>query len=225
MDVTSTGSTPTTTSPQGNSAASIDKATGGITSDFTTFLKMLTTQMQNQDPSNPMDSSDFAVQLATFSGVEQQVQTNQLLTSLASQLNVMGMSQLSGWVGMQALTTAPIQFSGTPLTLEPVPATGATSAELVTTDATGKEVARQAIPMTGDAVAWAGTDAGGNPLPNGTYSFSVDSYADGQLTASDPVAGYGRVTEARNEAGSVVLVMAGGSKVASSDVQGLRADG
>ena len=50
-----------------------------ISSDFETFLRMLTVQMQNQDPLNPIQSSDFAVQLATFSGVEQQVRTNDLL--------------------------------------------------------------------------------------------------------------------------------------------------
>ena len=44
-----------------------------LSSDFETFLKMLTTQMQNQDPLNPVDSTDYATQLATFSSVEQQV--------------------------------------------------------------------------------------------------------------------------------------------------------
>ena len=57
-----------------------------ISSDFNTFLKMLTTQLKNQDPLNPMDNSEYAVQLATFSGVEQQVKTNTLLESLGAQL-------------------------------------------------------------------------------------------------------------------------------------------
>ena len=45
-------------------------STSAISSDFETFLKMLTAQMENQDPLNPLDSQDFATQLATFSGVE-----------------------------------------------------------------------------------------------------------------------------------------------------------
>lgn len=77
-------------------------AKDAINSDFETFLIMLTTQMQNQDPLNPIDSSDFAVQLATFSSVEQQVKTNDLLTSLGQQFELMGLSQLAGWVGMEA---------------------------------------------------------------------------------------------------------------------------
>ena len=91
--VTSAGTTsaaPTTTS---------NKAL--ISSDFDTFLKMLTAQMQNQDPLNPMDSTDYATQLATFSGVEQQARTNELLTNLGSQMAVLGMSQLAGWVGQE----------------------------------------------------------------------------------------------------------------------------
>ena len=71
------------------------KIGGGITSDFTTFLKMLTTQMQNQDPLNPIDSTDYAAQLATFSGVEQQVRTNSLLADLGTQFGLMGMAQLA----------------------------------------------------------------------------------------------------------------------------------
>ena len=71
-----------------------------ISSDFQTFLRMLTTQMQNQNPLEPIEASDFAVQLATFSGVEQQVRTNDLLSQLTSR---MGLSELANWVGREAL--------------------------------------------------------------------------------------------------------------------------
>ncbi len=47
-----------------------NESSSNISADFETFLKMLTVQMQNQDPLNPVDSSDYATQLATFSGVE-----------------------------------------------------------------------------------------------------------------------------------------------------------
>ena len=86
MDVTATQPL------QGNAAASTNSASNAvISSDFETFLKMLTTQMQNQDPLNPIESSDYAVQLATFSGVEQQVRTNQLLADLANQMGSSGL--------------------------------------------------------------------------------------------------------------------------------------
>ena len=80
---------PATQQAAGNAAATASSASPDsvISSDFETFLKMLTTQLQNQDPLDPVKSEDFAVQLATFSGVEQQVLTNDLLESLGAQMS------------------------------------------------------------------------------------------------------------------------------------------
>jgi len=79
--------TPAAALEQGVTSSSV------ISSDFETFLIMLTTQMENQDPLNPIESSDYAVQLATFSSVEQQVLTNDLLGTLSEQMGPMGMAQ------------------------------------------------------------------------------------------------------------------------------------
>ena len=73
---------------QSNSAAN---AAGTISSDFETFLRLLTTQMQNQDPLNPMESTEFASQLAQFSAVEQQVRSNELLVGLQAGLQTLGL--------------------------------------------------------------------------------------------------------------------------------------
>ncbi len=108
-----------------------------IGSDFNTFLRMLTVQMQNQDPLNPIESTDYAVQLATFSGVEQQVRANQILSQLSGQFNLLGMTQLAGWVGQEARAAGPVYYDGQPITLSPNPATTADSAVLVVTDAQG----------------------------------------------------------------------------------------
>ena len=106
-------------------------ATSEISSDFETFLRMLTVQMQNQDPLNPVDSSDYAVQLATFSGVEQQVLTNDLLRGLAAQNGTAGLAQMASWVGMEARAVGPAYFDGAPITVAPEPASFATSAQLL----------------------------------------------------------------------------------------------
>ncbi len=75
MNVTGTETSAGSSTTRSRGEASADKA---VTSDYETFLRMLTTQLQNQDPMNPMESDDFAMQLATFSGVEQQVKTNEI---------------------------------------------------------------------------------------------------------------------------------------------------
>jgi len=95
-----------------------------IGADFETFLVMLTAQMKNQDPLNPMDSQDFATQLATFSGVEQQVKTNDQLAALASQFATSNLGEMAGWVGMNARIAIPGDFDGTPIEIVPNHASG-----------------------------------------------------------------------------------------------------
>ena len=77
---TSVGST-TTANAASNSSTS---ATAGLTSNFNTFLTLLTTQLQNQDPLSPMDTDQFTNQLVEFSQVEQQIDTNSNLQNLIS---------------------------------------------------------------------------------------------------------------------------------------------
>ncbi|MEM6649158.1 MAG: flagellar hook capping FlgD N-terminal domain-containing protein [Pseudomonadota bacterium] len=54
--------------------------------EFNQFLQLLTAQVENQDPLQPLDSTQFVEQLATFSSLEEQVQTNDLLASILSEL-------------------------------------------------------------------------------------------------------------------------------------------
>jgi flagellar basal-body rod modification protein FlgD len=212
--VTSAGTTsaaPTTTS---------NKAL--ISSDFDTFLKMLTAQMQNQDPLNPMDSTDYATQLATFSGVEQQARTNELLTNLGSQMAVLGMSQLAGWVGQEARAEAPVWTDGDPVTMQLTPATGADSAVLVVRDAAGEVKSREDVPAEAGLYDWLGGDAAGDPLPMGAYTLTLESYSGDTLLGETPVESYARIIEARNGASGAMLVLEGGIEVLSSKITALR---
>lgn len=210
-------------------SAAVKTASGGaaqnalVSSDFQTFLTMLTTQLQNQDPLNPVDSSDFAVQLATFSGVEQQVRGNQLLESLAAQLGVMGMAQLSGWVGMEARAVAPVAFDGQPVALSPQVAATADRAVLVVRDARGAEVQRQDLTLPAAPLDWAGTGTDGRTLPAGQYTFEVESFSGDSLLAITPVETFSRVIEARVEGGQTLLVLEGGVEVPATGITGLRA--
>ena len=206
-----------------NSTVNSGSEKPALSSDFETFLKMLTAQMRNQDPLNPVESADFAVQLATFSNVEQQVRTNQLLESLGDRMGEMGMSQLSGWVGMEARAEVPMQYDGTPVTLSLTPDKLADAAQVVVSDANGTVVQRIDVdPQVGQAI-WTGVDAAGVPLPEGRYSAELASFNNGQHLSDSPVQVHGRILEARNTDGQVTLVMDGGQEVASEKILGLRA--
>lgn len=216
---TVSGITPATAGPASSSTGSATN----ISSDYQMFLSLLTTQMQNQDPTDPIDSSDYAVQLATFSGVEQQVKTNELLTSMTTQLGLLGVTQYAGWVGMEARVAAPAYFDGTtPLTVAPNPVTGADQAVLVVKDASGTEVARRDVGTTAETLDWAGTDSSGNALPAGVYSFELESYNSGTLLSTDPAEVYSTIAEVQGTAGGSVLVLRGGAQVAPADITGLR---
>lgn len=193
-----------------------------ITSDFNTFLRMLTVQMQNQDPLNPIDSTDYAVQLATFSGVEQQVQTNQLLADMQGKFNQLGMAEMASWIGKEARSPAPVRYEGAPVTLSPNPAVGANRAVLVVKDAQGTLVSREEIPVSTAPYQWLGAGIDGNPLPTGTYSLSLESLNGEQVISTTAVEHYARVMEAKGGTGGTKLVLEGGVEVLASAVTALR---
>lgn len=230
MDIAS-ANTPQITSASNiaarNAAAEAENGSGNamISSDFETFLKMLTVQMENQDPLNPMESNDFAVQLATFSGVEQQVKTNDLLDAMSSQLGAMNMSDLAGWVGMEARAVTSAWFSSTPITLNPDPASGAERTYVVVRNGADEVVDRIEIPVSDEPVQWAGVDAHGNPLPPGRYTFNLQSFSQDKILADEQISVYTKVVEARMEDGQTVLVLEGGGEVPASDIDALRNPG
>jgi flagellar basal-body rod modification protein FlgD len=196
--------------------------TAKITSDFDTFLRMLTVQMQNQDPLNPMDSADYAVQLATFSGVEQQVRTNQLLSDMQSRFQQSGLAEMAGWIGREARSPAPVRFEGGPVTLYPDPAAGATGADLVVRDMQGRLVAREAMPVSTAPYRWLGADATGTPLPSGSYQLALESRNGEEVLATTGMEHYARVLEVRSTPAGATLVLEGDVEIAAAEVTALR---
>lgn len=198
-------------------------STRAITSDFETFLRMLTAQIRNQDPLNPVESSDYAVQLATFSNVEQQVLTNELLRGLSQQFNTGSLAQMGGWIGQEVRVAAPVWFDGAPVEIFlPDPPPGAERSVLIVADPSGAEIQRLALPAARGPLDWAGMTDDGMPLPAGLYHLSVETAAGGGTVSSERVQIYARVTELRNESGVLRLVLAGGVEVEAGDVTGLR---
>lgn len=202
--------------------ATTSSSGGTLNSDYDTFLKMLTVQMTNQDPLDPVDSGDYAVQLANFASVEQQVITNDLLTAVQSQLATMSITQLAGWVGMDAQALAPGNFDGEPVEVATYPDSLADSVELVVVNEDGQEVYRQPIETGPQNIEWDGTDNDGATLPEGLYTFSSASYAEGESLGEQPADVYSRIIEARTANGGIVLVLEGGAIVNSSDIAALR---
>lgn len=211
-----TTQTPSTAQPTGTSAAT------GLTSDFETFLKMLTAQARNQDPLEPLDSSEYASQLAQFSMVEQQVRTNDLLATLSAALSSVNLDELSNWIGVDVQRATTFRFDGQPQTIFTQPDLGADASALVIKDSDGTEIDRVSVPVSETEFLWAGVDASGNPLPNGTYSATLESYLGDELLSARPAATYSRVVEAQVGAGVVMLTLDSGVVIPAADVVAVR---
>ncbi len=217
MEITSA-----TNAPASQVQSNSQQSNALLTSDFEVFLQMLTAQARYQDPLEPIDSSEYAAQLAQFSMVEQQVATNSILEQLVSALNTSEAGSLANWIGMDALTTGPAQFSGAPVTIVPTSPQGAEEMYLVVTDANGAQIERQSVTVSSDPITWQGRRADGSLYPSGPYSFQIETRANGEVLRSENAQVYGRVTEARQENGEMHVVLASGHSAPAAEVLGLR---
>ncbi len=220
MDVTSTQ--PTQTNVTQPSAAT-ESASAALSSDFDTFLTLLTAQMKYQDPLEPTDSTEFVAQLASFSGLEQQIRTNetldQLLTAMTGQSDIIG---LADWIGQEVRVATSVNFDGTPVDIETTPNRSATSATLVVTDDFGQTVLQQTVSTTETNISWNGLTNAGTVAPIGEYSFEI-KYFNGDTEISD-VQGrvFVPVTEVRLTGTDPLLITENGTEVPLSQVTAVR---
>src|ERR1700755_895860 len=101
--VSGTTTLPASFSSSASSAASANAlANTQIAGNFQSFLTLLTTQLQNQNPLSPLDTNQFTQQLVEFAGVQQQINTNDALTSLVSLQLATATTQALNFVGKTA---------------------------------------------------------------------------------------------------------------------------
>lgn len=149
----------------------------GLANDFNSFLKLLTTQLANQDPLEPLDADQFTRQLVQFSGVEQSIKTNTMLEELVGLVRAdqfsRGIDYLGATVDAEAGTVrlgseqqAQIRYGL---------AADAGQVAIRVRDETGMLVFQGAgDPSAGQhSIPWDGRDALGNRLPDGLYRAEV----------------------------------------------------
>jgi flagellar basal-body rod modification protein FlgD len=161
-----------------NVANGVDaSATSGISGNFDTFLQLLTTQLQNQDPTSPMDTSQFTQELVEFSGVEQQLNTNSLLQQLVNASGASGVKSLLGYVGQYVevpgnnqllIQNGQADFSYTL-------GSAAQNVSISVLNSANQQVATLSGPTSNGVnnVSWNGQDSNGNQLPDGVYTVSI----------------------------------------------------
>jgi flagellar basal-body rod modification protein FlgD len=192
---TTTGSSSGTTSATGNPTSSVT-GQAALTQNFNTFLTLLTTQLQNQDPLSPLDTNQFTQQLVSFSEVEQQINTNTNLTQLIQLQNVneqiAALPLIGQTIQYQGATAPLVNGSATFSYNLPSPAN---SVGLVVQNAQGQVVytTTGATAAGNNTFTWNGQTAGGGTAPPGAYTLQVvalgpnNASIPATVTASGPV--------------------------------------
>ena len=181
-----------------------------LTGNFDTFLQLLTTQLQNQDPLNPMDSNQFTQQLVEFSQVEQQINTNSNLQNLIQLTEANAGSSAVGYLGKSITITNgnAALINGSTSWNYTLGATAA-STTLTVTNSSGQAVytGPGQTSSGSNTFDWNGQDNNGNQLPDGTYTLAVKATAGDGSPITTSVSSTGAVTEVSFQNGVPVLMV------------------
>jgi flagellar basal-body rod modification protein FlgD len=201
--VLSTSGSTAATQVASNSAQQFSK-------DYNTFLKMLTTQLQNQDPLEPMDTKDFTQQLVQYSGVEQSIRANDKLEKILATQQANTTSAALGYLGKD------VDAEGSRILLRDGAAgfqylaeQDPDSVSVQVLDSKGKTVrtfdgqADQGLQK----MSWDGRDDNGNTLPDGYYTVKVTGYDTAQNPTSLNTLISGTVTGVGEEDGAIMLTI------------------
>jgi flagellar basal-body rod modification protein FlgD len=196
------------------------------------FLTLLVAQLQNQDPMQPTDPTQFVAQLAQFSTVEQLVQSNTTLTGISQNVSGLSLGQYAGLVNhtvTAAVTTVSAPTSGTPQTLGySVTTTGLNKVAVQITNSTGTVVNSLPVTGTSGSVLFNGLDANGNQLPAGQYNVALVGTSTatgtvGQSQSAGTLTSSGTVASVQQGTGGVwQLQLTNGLLVAASSVSAVQ---
>jgi len=180
-------------------AGRVNAGSGMLASNFETFLSLLTAQLRNQDPLSPVDSNQFTAQLTQMAGVEQQLLTNDLLTSLLASQGSNSLGGASTYIGKDATAVwSATKFTDGEANWSYELGSNATTAKLQVLDGSGKVVWEGDAPDKTSGVhdfSWDGkTTTGGNAQEGSVYTLKVIAKDGLNQTVDAQVLIRGRVT-------------------------------
>lgn len=192
-----------------------------INADFDMFLKLLTTQMQNQDPLDPMDTAQYTQQLVQYSQVEQSIEQTKTLKEMLSAFGTQNLMQASALIGAQVETSS--EVSGLSATT-PAQWTWSAPREVASMTGTikdekGKVVDTFPIEATGTsgAFTWDGTTSTGKKVDPGLYTLELTGKGASGTAVTTTAHAFGKVTDVELNNGIVQMTI-NGLTVASSDL-------
>ncbi|MBY0296453.1 MAG: flagellar hook assembly protein FlgD [Methylobacterium sp.] len=219
------GITTLASAASGTSRSSTTGDAATLAGNFDQFLTLLTTQLRNQNPLDPLDTNQFTQQLVQFASVEQQLKSNDRLDALLSASKASSSASAAGLIGQTVTSsgiTAPLSNGAAAWTLNA--ARAATRATLTIADAKGNVVATQtkALAAGSQTFTWDGRNSTGMLASDGTYTLKVQAFdATGQkVTVDTKVTG---VISSVDVSGSDPILTIDGKTVPLSSVQAIGA--
>ena len=205
------------TSTQASSSGTVTAAVGNaalqsLGTDFNSFLSLLTTQLQNQDPTSPMDTNQFTSELVQFTGVQQQVATNSSLSSLIGLQQTSQVLQSSNLVGKAVTVTSSeltLQNSAANVTFQ---GSAGEQVGIAVVNAAGTPVANATVTATAGSNNWSwhGLDNSGNQMPDGPYRVAVEAVsANGGTPVAVPYSVVGTATGVSSNGTTSQLALGG----------------
>jgi flagellar basal-body rod modification protein FlgD len=214
MTTTATSTSPyiaPTLSPAASQAASSatqagqSNALGQLSSNYNDFLQLLMTQLQNQDPSSPMDANQFTQELVQFSSVEQQINTNSSLTSLIQLTQQDGLLQSSALVGKQvAVANSDMPVQGGQGSIQ-FTSPSAQTVVVSVTDTNGNLLSKSSVAASlgSNSWSWNAKTGSGSTAPDGDYKVTITTSSGSTLSYN----AVGTVTGVTSNGSSLQLLM------------------
>jgi flagellar basal-body rod modification protein FlgD len=198
-------------------------ATSQLTADFSMFLKLLTTQMQNQDPLNPMDTAQYTQQLVQYSQVEQSIKQNTTLSDILARLSSQDLTQSSSLIGREARfdsAVSPLGKDGASWAWTSDRTLASLEASVI--DASGAVVATQVIdPAKSGTFQWNGALSNGGTATEGSYTLALKGVDASGNAATLSIQGMA-IVDGVTVSNGVTMLTANGATYPASAVVGLQ---
>ena len=149
-----------------------------IAENFDTFLQLLTTQLRNQNPLDPLDTNQFTQQLVQFTSVEQQLKTNEFLSAMMSSQVSASNAQAASYIGKVITSSGETsELIGGEATFHFRLEENAKNVTVTIRDANGNEVYTETgeMPAGEGQFVWNGLGSDGTRRPDGPYSVTLDA--------------------------------------------------
>ncbi len=204
-----------------SSGAALSRAE--LSKDFDTFLQLLTTQLQNQDPLKPMDPTEFVSQLTQFSELEQAVEQSGSLEDIKALLGAQSSFSEVALLGqeVEALTQS-VTKAGGPVTVGVQMTQPTNGAVVEIVNPAGNVVATLPVASGATSVEWDGRKTAGGMAADGTYGVRVVAGpTDDRVEVGNAVL-RGTVSEIRMNGNGTELLLASGQNVSLEGILSVR---